>query len=118
MLGVSLGRGRLVLRDLALGGLATFGIVVAVVPLMQRLGVRLGLVDKPGGRRSHSIPTAAVGGLTILLAAAPIAIWLMPLTRQVQGLGLAAVVIAIAGVADDRFRLRWPYRLSAHISAA
>ena len=85
---------------------------------MQRIGVSLGLVDKPGGRRSHAIATPAVGGITILLAAAPIVIWLMPLTQQVRGLGFAAVVIAVAGVADDRFRVRWQYRLCAHITAA
>ena len=96
----------------------TFMITTLIVPWLQPLARRIGLVDRPGGRHAHERATPAVGGLSILLAAAPVGLLVLPLTTQVRGLGLAAVVIMVAGVADDLYRLRWFHRLAAQILAA
>lgn len=105
--------------------LVPFLTMIMIVPALRPLAVRVGLVDHPDQRRHHEVATPAVGGLAILLALA-ICLVLARLTplapslahREIQGLGLAAIVIVAAGVVDDLYRLRWFYRLGAQIIAA
>jgi len=39
--------------------------VAALIPLCVPLAWRVGLTDKPGGRKDHAEPTAVHGGLVI-----------------------------------------------------
>lgn len=97
---------------------ATFLITAALLPALIPLARRSGLLDRPGGRRKHDAPVPAIGGLAIFLGLAVTTAWFLAPTPQMLGLAAAVVVIVGAGVADDLFRLRWPYRLSAQILAA
>lgn len=105
--------------------LVTFLTMLMIVPALRPVAVRVGLVDWPDQRRHHETATPAVGGLAILLALATCLLlarltpWAPNLARpQIQGLGLAALVIVAAGVVDDLYRLRWYYRLGAQIGVA
>lgn len=105
--------------------LVPFMMMIMIVPALRPVAVRVGLVDRPDQRRHHEAATPAVGGLAILLALA-LCLLLARLTPlapnmarpQIQGLGLAAIVVVTAGVVDDLYRLRWFYRLGAQIGAA
>src|SRR5258708_3558538 len=99
--------------------------MLMIVPALRPLAVRVGLVALPDHRRRHDGAPPAVGGLAILLALAACLMLarLTPLAQgfagpQIQGMGLAALVIVAAGVLDDLYRLRWPYRLGAQVVAA
>jgi len=105
--------------------LVPFLTMIMIVPALRPLAVRVGLVDRPDQRRRHEGATPAVGGLAILLALAACLLLarVTPLAPnfarpQIQGLGLAAIVIVAAGVADDLYHLKWPYRLGAQILAS
>ncbi len=106
------------LQTAVVGALATFAVTLLLTPAMAPLARRWGLVDRPEGRRWHAAATPAVGGLAILVAASAIGLIFFPMTRVIEGFGLAAVVIVAAGVADDLFRIRWQYRLGAQVLAA
>src|SRR5205085_11081719 len=43
--------------------LAALGIALVVTPLAGRTGQRLGIVDVPGGRRTHAGTIARIGGV-------------------------------------------------------
>ncbi|MDZ4721092.1 MAG: undecaprenyl/decaprenyl-phosphate alpha-N-acetylglucosaminyl 1-phosphate transferase, partial [Roseiflexaceae bacterium] len=45
--------------------LLAFSITALMVPPIQRLGIRRGWVQKPGGRRAHTQPTTNIGGVAI-----------------------------------------------------
>lgn len=96
------------------GLLATALIVPALLPPARRLG----LLDRPGGRRKHDKPIPAIGGLSILLALSLVAFRFLPVTPQLLGFGGATLILAIGGVADDLFRLDWRYRLAAQVAAS
>ena len=70
---------------------ALYALVIAVVvtaaltPVMMRVAWRLGVVDKPGGRRIHDRPIPLLGGVAILL-------------------GIVAAVLPNLDV-DERYRL-------------
>lgn len=106
------------LGSTAFAALLTFFLTTVLAAALQPVARRVGLVDRPSGRKDHAAPTPAIGGVSILLAIAPLALWLLPLTDQAKGMGLAAVIILATGVVDDFFRIRWQYRLCAQVLAA
>jgi len=104
--------------------LISFLLTLAFTPLSAALGDRLGLVDRPGGRRSHRGIVPRTGGLALfgaftltvllillaprILPADVAAQWLPPRNDPNEGRRLAAllaggVFCALAGLLDDRF---------------
>jgi UDP-GlcNAc:undecaprenyl-phosphate/decaprenyl-phosphate GlcNAc-1-phosphate transferase len=104
--------------------LPSFGLILlislllsaALSPLMGRLGVRLGIADRPGGRRRHGGVISRLGGVamyagftvavlaTLILPAA----WFPPRLDQnelfrLAGLLLGTSAVFIFGLLDDRF---------------
>jgi len=113
---------------------------VVLCGLARIVAPRVGLVDRPGGRKAHARPTPLGGGVAIWLAmalvlgAGVLAVGfgrpaLPPaLAEHVGGLreraGTMAVVFVLAtavmamGLADDRFGLGWAPRLAVQVALA
>jgi len=106
------------------------------------LAPRVGLVDVPGGRKAHQVPTPLGGGLAIAsattfilgcgwLAVGPLRPWLPlpePLAIHADGLrdkagtlwlliGLSWLIL-LMGLADDRRALNWRPRLAIQFALA
>ena len=119
---------------------SSFALGVGLCALTRRLAPRLGLVDKPGGRKAHARVTPLGGGVAIwltmvvVLAAGGAYLRLggpgLPneLSRYVGGLrsragelagllGLATLV-RLMGLADDKVGLGWKPRLAAQVGLA
>lgn len=99
------------------------GLVICVVAalvafaaawLVGRNAVRLGLVQAPNARSSHTVPTPSGGGIGIALGGAIATLYAAPL---VPGPALATLVASLAlaaiGLWDDRRPLRPALRLAA-----
>jgi len=98
----------------------TTALLLALVftPVAGRLSRRLGLVDRPGGRRQHQGNIPRLGGIALygafvgalLLSLALPAGWLPPrldpkeLTR-LAGLLVGVTFVFVAGLVDDRYEL-------------
>jgi len=91
-------------------------LALGLTPLVRRLGLRLGVVDRPGGRRRHAGAVPRAGGIAIYLAftVAVLLTLLLPqgtlmparndpkeLTR-LTGLLLGGAFIFLFGLYDDR----------------
>jgi UDP-GlcNAc:undecaprenyl-phosphate GlcNAc-1-phosphate transferase len=105
---------------------ASAALTMVSVPLTTALGHRLGLVDRPGGRRRHQGVIPRTGGLSIffgfvltilLLSLAPILLpadwlaWLPPRndpkeTQRLVALLAGGLFCLLAGFIDDRYELR------------
>ncbi len=91
-----------------------FGGVALLTPLAMRLGKRWGIVDRPGGRRTHKGEIPRIGGLGIfpafaLAALLPVALGAprndpLELTR-LAGVLAGMAVVWIVGLLDDRYKL-------------
>jgi len=97
-----------------------FGISVVLAllltPLASRLGHRLGIVDRPGGRRAHRGQVSRLGGVALFVAfyaAIGVAIWRGILTAgynaddftRLNGLLVGGLGAFLLGLLDDRFEM-------------
>lgn len=98
--------------------IASFLVACTMLLALRPLAEVAGLIDKPGGRKTHRGEVPVVGGIAMfagLLVAAP----------GLVGLGLDGATIIVVGLfmvflgaLDDRFDLPPNVRLFAHLSAA
>ncbi len=119
--------------------------VITIVPI-RVYAARLGLLDRPGGRKSHAVPTPLGGGVgiwfgvvsTILAGTIAVAVmrafpeyqtWVPEKARShldgvwsraatIWGLLSAGTVLVVLGLWDDRFGLRWQVRLAVQFAVA
>jgi UDP-GlcNAc:undecaprenyl-phosphate GlcNAc-1-phosphate transferase len=98
--------------------IAAFAITAGVVLILKPLASRLGLVDRPGGRKTHIGAVPLIGGVAILAGCTPLALTTFELTPNVLGLALAGAIVITVGVIDDLKDLRWYVRLAAQGLAA
>jgi UDP-GlcNAc:undecaprenyl-phosphate GlcNAc-1-phosphate transferase len=103
---------------LAALGLAA-ALAFALTPLAARLAVRVGMVDRPGGRRRHARIVPLGGGVAVLVAIVLPALLLAPrLDRPSEAILAGAVAIGLVGLVDDRFGLPPAVKLAGQIAAA
>jgi UDP-GlcNAc:undecaprenyl-phosphate GlcNAc-1-phosphate transferase len=100
-------------------GLFAFGMATGLILLSMPLAHRLGLVDAPNGRKDHANITPVSGGLAMLFA-----ILLCGFLASADpgqgaiGFVLAASLLVVTGVLDDRFDLPWWFRMGVQVLAA
>lgn len=102
---------------------SAFGIALAVAilatPVVLHLAARVGLLDRPTERSSHVTVTPRGGGLAILLGVIVAVAVLEPSPpSDLRPVLLGGLVLALLGLADDRFALPVLPRLLAQIIAA
>ena len=96
-----------------IGFVIGFFVTIVLVPPMTRAGRILGLNDKPDARKTHTGPIPCVGGFGILAGVfLPILIWI-PLDTQFGSYLVAATVIFLGGVWDDRRNLNYKWKFAA-----
>ena len=102
---------------MAVTGLAALFSFLAGYPA-RTLGIRLGILDEPGYRSSHTKAVPRLGGLAILLGAfAAIALFSRLTTAFIVAASIA-VVIAVISFLDDMLSLPSLPRLAVHLAAA
>jgi len=96
--------------------LALFLTMVLIPPLV-RLAGPLRLMDTGGGRKVHAGRVPRIGGVAIFVGfLVPVVIWVPPRPDLVAFI-VAAVVIFVFGVLDDRFNLDYRLKLLGQILA-
>jgi len=83
---------------------SAFFLAASATPLVKRLAVRLGVVDRPAARKMHTRPTPLMGGVAIYLA------FVLTLAlfgdrsyvRETVGIFLGASLCSLMGLWDDR----------------
>lgn len=107
------------LTRLAWTFLITAALTAYALLLLRHYAQRLGLVDRPQGRKMHRRPTPAIGGLAMAFAVAAVA-WMRStdVSDAVFGYLLAAGIVLAVGVLDDIYDVKWWCRLAAQCTAA
>jgi UDP-N-acetylmuramyl pentapeptide phosphotransferase/UDP-N-acetylglucosamine-1-phosphate transferase len=102
-----------------LAAFATAVIAFVLVGVVRRIALAHGVLDHPGDRSSHVVPTPRGGGLGLLIAALGMWTWQATLHRSwpVLLVVLGASVVALVGWVDDRRGLPVRTRLAVHVAA-
>ena len=95
-----------------------FLITAALLLVLRPLAKSIGLVDHPGGRKTHSGVIPVIGGISMLGGVLIAALMGSELGHQGNVVLLAAVFMVFVGAMDDRFDLAPQFRLFAHAAAA
>jgi UDP-GlcNAc:undecaprenyl-phosphate GlcNAc-1-phosphate transferase len=107
--------------------ITSLGLAALLTPLAGRLGRRLGVVDRPGGRRMHRGAIPRLGGVPLFLAfLAAVAVGqaldipTADAKEPVRLLGLLAGsgLLFVVGLIDDRWELGPVPQFAAHFAAA
>ena len=109
-------------RVLAALGTA-FLIALILTPVVKSLAVKMGAVDDPSHdkdpeRRMHSRPIPRMGGLAIVFGFLLSVLVFLPMTAQLRGMLLGAVIIVVLGIFDDICDLPAKLKLVVQIAAA
>ncbi len=82
-----------------MGFLVALGTALAAVPLCRVLAARFGIVDKPGGRKTHEKVTPLLGGMGVVAGtmAGLAVVWWRSETDLPEGLRFADITFVIAG---------------------
>jgi UDP-GlcNAc:undecaprenyl-phosphate GlcNAc-1-phosphate transferase len=90
-------------------------VVLLATPLIKRMGLKAGLVDRPGGRKIHKRPMVRLGGVAIFLGTliALLTVWglggfgLLPPNKEYEiwGVTIGGLAFFLIGLADDLFTL-------------
>lgn len=82
--------------------------IVALIttPVVKSLAVRFGAIDVPkDGRRMHNHPIPRMGGLAIFISFILSILLFLPLTQQLRGMLIGAIIIVVLGIFDDKYAL-------------
>ena len=104
---------------LLLAAAAAFGISFAMTPPVKHFAELIGAIDVPrDGRRVHDHPIPRMGGLAIFLGFLLSVLLFVDVDRQITGILLGAVLIAVMGAVDDILSLNPWVKLAGQILAA
>lgn len=84
----------------------SFGLTYLLTPLMRAVAPRVHMLDRPGGRKSHTRPTPLLGGVAVFvgiwgtLLVAVLRGWIDP-GGQLQGIFLGSLLVGGMGLVDD-----------------
>jgi UDP-GlcNAc:undecaprenyl-phosphate GlcNAc-1-phosphate transferase len=102
-----------------LGAAAAFTITLVMQKVLEPVARRLDLLDYPAGRKDHSHPTPVIGGLAMLIGVLlASSIMVRVIDSSVMGFLMAAAVLVIVGLLDDKYDIDWRLRIFVQILAA
>jgi UDP-GlcNAc:undecaprenyl-phosphate GlcNAc-1-phosphate transferase len=90
---------------------------MALQPVLGRFASKWGIVDPPGTRKVHDIPIPRIGGLAMVIGVLVAAVLTIDLEPGDRYFLIAAGVLVIFGVLDDRFDLDYRVKLAGQVLA-
>jgi UDP-GlcNAc:undecaprenyl-phosphate/decaprenyl-phosphate GlcNAc-1-phosphate transferase len=100
------------------------GLTYCLTPVVRAVALRIGAVDRPGGRKMHAIATPTLGGLALFfgfvggLALSSLLFPRLFLSSEAAGIAIGAALMVGIGIADDLKGLSAPVKLAGQILAA
>jgi UDP-GlcNAc:undecaprenyl-phosphate GlcNAc-1-phosphate transferase len=105
-------------HKLALSASIAFVAMLCVVWLVRPTAEKIGLVDIPGGRKQHKLPTPVIGGLCMFIGFCFALLTLEHSLQPYRGFLGASAILIFVGVLDDLKELSAKARFMAQIAAA
>ncbi|MDP9207580.1 MAG: undecaprenyl-phosphate alpha-N-acetylglucosaminyl 1-phosphate transferase, partial [Actinomycetota bacterium] len=100
------------------------GLTYCLTPVVRAVALRIGAVDRPGGRKMHAIATPTLGGLALFfgfvggLALSSLLFPELFVSSEAAGIAIGASLMVGIGIVDDLKGLSAPVKLAGQILAA
>ncbi|KAB7706602.1 undecaprenyl/decaprenyl-phosphate alpha-N-acetylglucosaminyl 1-phosphate transferase [Bacillus aerolatus] len=91
---------------------------LAITPLVKKLAIATGVVDKPNYRKVHERIMPRMGGLAIFISFMIGIFVLQPESKYNLAIVIGGFIIIVTGVLDDRFELSAKVKLGGQLLAA
>lgn len=105
--------------SILLAFLCALAISFVMTPPVKRFAEKVGAIDIPKDeRRIHDHPIPRMGGIAIFIGFISSLLIFIPMTTQIAGLLMGAVIIAVMGAVDDIVSLKPMIKLIGQIAAA
>ncbi len=101
-----------------LSALAAFAATTLALWLLTPLAPKLRLLDYPGGRKNHPMPTPVTGGVAMVAGVVAAAVGSPVVGDGFWGFVAAAAVLIGVGILDDVYDVRWYWRILSQVVAA
>lgn len=79
----------------------SFGMTVALTPLIRKFAIKHKILAQPGERKVHIKPIPYLGGLAMFISFVSVTVAFLPFGRQLGALIVACTILAVVGVIDD-----------------
>lgn len=96
----------------------SFAVTVVMLLVLRPVARKIGLLDCPGGRKTHDGSIPLIGGLAVYVGFLMSAFLFVDLLPEYRGLLSAGLLMLIVGVLDDFHELTAKPRFAAQIMAA
>ena len=109
------------LLEIGLGhALLAAALTWGLLKLLHPWAPRLNLLDFPKGRKDHAHPTPIIGGLAMVAGFLVVMALVVPrhAMNSMTSFAVASLLLVGVGLYDDRFDLRWYWRVLAQVVAA
>ncbi|XVQ82609.1 glycosyltransferase family 4 protein [Microbispora siamensis] len=97
---------------------SSFLLAAVATPVLRRLALRRGIMDRPGGDKAHAQPTPYLGGIAIMLGTVPPAVLAGPADARALAILIGGVAMTLLGLIDDLIPLPQGTRLAVESVAA
>lgn len=98
--------------------LTAFSLTCLTLLALKPVAARAGLVDIPGGRKNHRVPTPLVGGVGIFLGTVLVCLFVPSVLDRYGMLLAVSALVLMVGLVDDARDLRVSIRIFMHCLAA
>ena len=108
------------MTQILLIGITALLFAIIATPIARRIALRIGVVDAPSQRKIHSAPVPLLGGAAIYLACVGALVLFGErfYIRELIAILLAATLVSLCGLADDRWTLHaYPKLLGQALAA-
>jgi UDP-GlcNAc:undecaprenyl-phosphate/decaprenyl-phosphate GlcNAc-1-phosphate transferase len=95
-----------------------FIISILITPLIKKLALIIGAIDKPNQRKVHQSTMPRLGGLAIFISFIVGMLILQPINPSSIAILIGSSIIVITGICDDLFELSAKYKLLGQLAAA
>ena len=91
---------------------------LVLIPVACRFAIKIGFVDKPGGRKQHERPVPPIGGIVIFSLFMLFSLFVEPSFHDAWAYYVALVLILITGMIDDKNGIAPWLKFFVHFLAA
>ncbi|UII55632.1 undecaprenyl/decaprenyl-phosphate alpha-N-acetylglucosaminyl 1-phosphate transferase [Cytobacillus spongiae] len=91
---------------------------IIMTPLVKKLAIKIGAVDKPNNRKVHQRIMPRLGGLAIYISFLVGVLFLRPEGELVIPILIGSLIIIVTGVLDDMMELSAKFKLLGQLAAA